>query len=291
MGAADVVPGVSGGTMAFILGIYARLLNAIRSVNLRWIGLVLKGRWSEAFTCLDPRFLIPLGLGIFTALLFFTRVVPLPTLILSHPELIYGLFFGLILASTLILMNGLRPFRVTDPMWLLAGCAAGLLVVNLVPTQTPDAGWFVFLCGTVAISAMLLPGISGSFILLLLQKYAYVFGAIGRLDLTVIAPFAAGCLVGLAAFSRIISWLLRRFERPTLLSISGILVGSLWKVWPFQDRVYAMVREKSKLVASQPKLPEVLDDTAIASAALALTGFALVLAIDWMARYRDHTGR
>ncbi len=290
MGAADVVPGVSGGTMAFILGIYARLLRAIRSVDGAWIALVLKAKFKSAVLKMDPGFLIPLALGIAAALAFFTRIVPLPSLIITHPELVYGLFFGLIVASTAVLLNAQRPLRATDLVWLIAGCAAGLAVVTLVPTQTPDASWFIFLCGAVAISAMLLPGISGSFILLLLQKYAYVFDAIGRLDLSILLPFAAGCVLGLAMFSRLIGWLLDRFERPTLLFIAGILVGSLWKIWPFQDRIYVMVREKSRLVESHPVLPSAIDETTVASAALALAGVLLVLGIDWFARKRTHPG-
>lgn len=286
MGAADVVPGVSGGTMAFILGIYPRLLNAIRSVDLDWAALLLRGRFRSAILRMDPGFLIPLVLGIAASLAFFTRVVPLPSLITSHPELVYGLFFGLILASTAVLLGGQRPLRRTDLVWLLAGCAAGLVVVNLVPTQTPDAGWFIFLCGAVAISAMLLPGISGSFVLLLLQKYAYVFDAIGRLDLGVLLPFAAGCVVGLALFSRLIGWFLARFQRPTLLFIAGILVGSLWKIWPYQERIYVLVRGKSRLLQSHPVLPGSFDHTTLASAALALAGVLLVLGIDWVARHR-----
>ena len=287
MGAADVVPGVSGGTMALILGIYERLLNAIRSVNAHWVALVFRAQFAAAWKQLDPYFVLPLALGIGAALIFFTRIVPLPALIVSQPELVYGLFFGLIVASIAVLLNGIRPLSARDIFWLVAGCAAGLLIVNLVPTRTPDASWFIFLCGTIAISAMLLPGISGSFILLLLQKYAYVFDAIGRFELAVIAPFGVGCVVGLMLFSRVISWLLRRYHRATLLVIIGVLIGSLWKIWPFQERVFAVIRGKQRLIESHPVLPSAMDTSTMSAIALAAVGTVLVLTIDAVARRRQ----
>jgi putative membrane protein len=286
MGAADVVPGVSGGTMAFILGIYERLLAAIRSVDLTWLGLLRQRRFADALRRLDLQLLLPLMLGIAAALAFFTRVVPLPALIRSDPELVYGLFFGLILASIPVLLLSLRPTSATQWLWILPGCVVGLLVVNLVPTNTPETSWFVFLCGTIAISAMLLPGISGSFILLLLQKYAYVFDAIGRLDLAVVAPFAGGCVLGLILFSRAIGWFLSRFPVPTMMVITGILMASLWKVWPFQERVFAMVRGKQRLLESQPVLPQALDASSLGALAMMAAGVAAVLAIDLVARRR-----
>ena len=227
MGSADIVPGVSGGTMALILGIYERLLNAIRSFDTVWLGRVLKLRFRDALVRNDWVFLIPLFVGIVAALLFFTRVVPLPSLIISHPEEIYGLFFGLILASIIILMGEVKSYGLKQIGFSLLGVVVGLTIVNLVPVETPTEGWFIFLCGFVAICAMLLPGISGSFILLILGKYAFIIDALGRFDLAVISLFAVGAGAGLIAFSRVIGWLLRVWHQPTLLIIKGILIGSL----------------------------------------------------------------
>jgi len=283
MGAADIIPGVSGGTMALILGIYERLLGAIRSFDTSWLGDVLRGRLAAAFARNDLLFLIPLGLGIVTAILFFTHVVPLPTLIVTHPELVYGLFFGLIVASIVILMGEVDRYGAREILVTAAGVLAGFAIVNLVPVDTPTATWFIFLCGFVAISAMLLPGISGSFILLILGKYAYIVNALGTLDIPVILTFVAGMVAGLAAFSRAILWLLRRYHQPTLLVIKGILIGSLWMIWPFQDRVFEIVRGNEKLVASTPVWPATLDATSFASFGLMLLGLALVLAIHRLA--------
>ncbi len=286
MGAADVVPGVSGGTMALILGIYGRLLTAIRRVDLEFASLLARWRPAEAARRIDLPFLLAVGAGIFAALMFFTRVVPLPRLIITHPELVYGLFFGLITASIVVLLKDRRPLSAWRVAWIVLGTLVGLAIVNLVPVDTPTAAWFIFLCGALAISAMILPGVSGSFILLVLQKYAYVFDAVGRLDLAVLVPFGLGCACGLALFSRFLSWLLDRFHDATLLTIIGILTGSLWSIWPFQERVYVLVRGKERLLRSLPALPEQWDATVLGAALLAVAGAAAVLALDAFARRR-----
>ena len=283
MGSADIVPGVSGGTMALILGIYERLLSAIRSFDRAWLEDLLNLRIRDAFARNDLLFLFPLLVGIVGAVLFFTRVIPLPTLILTHPELIYGLFFGLIVASIVILMGEVDRYGAGEVFTTLAGVLIGLAIVNLVPVATPTASWFIFLCGFVAISAMLLPGISGSFILLILGKYAYIIEALGTLNLPVIVTFAAGAVTGLVVFSRAIGWLLARYHQFTLLLIKGILIGSLWMIWPFQVRVYETIHGKQKLIGSSPVWPEVFNATVAASLASLLAGFALVMLIHYLA--------
>lgn len=279
MGSADIIPGVSGGTMALILGIYERLLGAIRSFDAAWVRDLFSGRVAAALGRNDLGFLIPLGLGIVGALLFFTRVVPLPRLIETHPELIYGLFFGLILASVWVLLRDAPSFGWREAGWVLLGTLAGFAVVNLVPVETPTALWFIFFCGFVAISAMLLPGISGSFILLILGKYAYIVDALGRFDVVIIGVFMAGMVCGVLAFSRAITWLLARFHDTTMMTIIGILLGSLWVIWPFQERSYVSVRGEDKLVASQPVWPDTWDAEALGAFGLLAMGFVIVLVL------------
>lgn len=283
MGAADVVPGVSGGTMAFILGIYQRLLEAIRAFDLTAARLALTFKLRELTVRVDLVFLLALGLGIGSALLFFTRVVPLPTLIRTHPEHIYALFFGLIAGSIVILVRELGRLSANDWIAMVAGALVGFAAINMVPFETPEASWFVFVAGALAISAMILPGISGSFILLLLQKYAYIFDAIGRFEFSIIIPFGLGCATGLLLFSRILAWLLRHFYRATLVTIIGILVASLWRIWPFQDRQYVVVRDKERLMASFPEIPGQFADTEIAALGLALLGLVAVLMLQFIA--------
>lgn len=286
MGCADVIPGVSGGTMALILGIYERLLSAIRSFDLAWFADVLHGRISAALGRNDLLFLVPLVTGIFSAILFFTRVVPLPALIVSHPEIIYGLFFGLIVASIVILMREVTTYGVKELLVTAAGILIGFVIVNLVPVETPTDLWFIFLCGFVAICAMLLPGISGSFILLVLGKYAYIIQALGEFNLVVIVTFSLGCVGGLMSFSRVIIWLLKHYHQLTLLIIKGILIGTLWVIWPFQERIYANVEGAQKLLSVTPAWPRAFDSTVAASLAFMTFGFLLVMVIDRLASRR-----
>ena len=286
IGAADVVPGVSGGTMAFILGIYRRLIDAIRAFDAALVRLLLARRFRQAIEHVDLALIAPLALGIFAALLFFTRVVPLPRLIETHPDLVYGLFFGLIVASIVVLIRSVEGVRPVEWTATLTGAAIGFGVVNLVPVSTPDAPWFVALCGALAVSAMLVPGVSGSFVLLILRKYAYVFDGIGRLDPGVVIPFAIGVIAGLMAFSRVLAWLLREWYRVTLLAICGLLIGSLWVVWPFQERRFEMVHGDRRLISSDPVWPSTADDNTLGAFALMATGLALVAAIHHLARPR-----
>ena len=283
MGSADLVPGVSGGTMALILGIYTRLLEAIKSFDKEWLLCLFRIN----LACLWQRphfsFLIPLLVGIACALVFFTKVIPLPVLIRTHPELIYGLFFGLILASIIILMREVKHYKPLDIVFVIAGTAFGLLIVNLVPMETPDSAWFIFLCGAVAISAMILPGISGSFILLLLRKYAYIIGALGELNFAVLIPFMLGMATGLIVFTRFLVWLLHHYYKQTLLVIKGILIGSLWMIWPYQERVYETIRNKEKLVASSPVMPAAIDINLVYTLLLMAAGFVLVMVLNNMA--------
>ena len=276
MGTADVVPGVSGGTMAFILGIYQRLLAAIRAFDLTALKLVMTGRFAEAVRHVDLVFLLALFGGIALALGVFTRVIPLPRLIVTHSQYIYALFFGLIAASIVVLLRGLAQINGMEWAALLGGAIAGGLIITLVPTQTPDTSWFVFIAGAIAISAMILPGISGSFILLVLQKYAYIFDALGRLELSILIPFGLGCITGLMAFSRVLTWLMAHYYRYTLVAICGILIASMWKIWPFQERTYATARGKKRLIDSSPILPTEFGPETGGVIALVLIGFAAV---------------
>jgi len=284
MGTADVVPGVSGGTMALILGIYTRLINAIKSFDLIW----LKGiaRFDKKVISGRPDFalLVPLVIGIILALLFFTRVVPLPVLIQTHPEPVYALFFGLIAGSIFILFTHFDKLVNGDYFYTLAGVVVGLVVFNLVPVNTPEASWFIFLSGALAICAMILPGISGSFILLILKKYDYIFNAIGYFDFTVLIPFVFGIITGLALFARFLSWMLSNFYRATIMVINGLLIASLWVIWPYQERTYEIIRDKKYLIGSTPSFPTELTTDVVVALLLTLTGIAVVIIINNLAK-------
>ena len=274
IGTADIIPGVSGGTMAFILGIYSEFIAAIKSFDLAALRALLRLDIRQALARPHFGFVLPLLLGIVAALLFFTRVVPLPQLLLDYPEHIYGLFFGLISGSILVLLREIRVIGGRDYLTLVLGALGGYLVFNLVPVQTPDAGWFIFVAGALAICAMLLPGISGSFVLLILNKYTYVFSAIGYFKLSILLPFAAGALAGLVFFSRLLAWVLARYYRATVVFISGLLLASLTVIWPFQERIHATAGADPARVDAGPVITTVLG-----SSALIIAGFVLILVI------------
>lgn len=245
MGSADIVPGVSGGTMALIVGIYTRLINAIRSFNGTFISRLLHLKFKSALREIHWQFLGVLFSGMVGAVLFFTKIVPLQVYMFTDPELVFGLFFGLIVGSIWILIKAIDGFNWIHGIMILIGAGIGFWVVTLVPADTPETPWFVFISGSIAICAMILPGISGSYILLILQKYDYILSQIGSLGsegtmeaLITLVPFGIGAIVGLAVFSRILSWLLGHYEAKTLAVLIGFLIGSLYVIWPYQDRTY-----------------------------------------------------
>jgi len=285
MGAADVVPGVSGGTMAFILGIYERLLSAIKSFDHLWLKHVFKFEIKLALSRPHFGFLIPLFIGIASAFLFFTKVIPLPILLRTQPELIYGLFFGLIVGSIMILIKNTQIFDFKTLFFIGLGVALGGLIVNLVPTNTPDSLWFIFISGMLAICAMLLPGISGSFILLILHKYETILNAISQFNLAIIVTFSMGALTSLVLFSRFFSWLLKNYHHTTLSTIIGMLIGSLWVIWPFQNRLYEIVHSKEKLIHSTPYMPEIFNEHIMHVILMALLGLSIVLLLHKLSDY------
>ena len=263
MGSADIVPGVSGGTLALITGIYHRLIFAIKSVDSKVAKHLFKLRFNKVFEHFHWKFLLLLFTGIILAIIFFTRIVPLQVYMFTHPELVYGLFFGLILGSVFLLIAELdkehRNIKALLP--LLIGSAIGFWVVTLVPAETPETFWYVFISGAVAICAMILPGISGSYILLIFRKYDYVLtqlGAIGSAEtgqaLINILPFVIGAATGLILFSRLLSWLLNRYYSITLLILIGFLIGSLYVIWPYQAREYEETVRSTEMLPPDHRL-------------------------------------
>lgn len=235
MGAADIIPGVSGGTMAFILGIYDELIESVQAA-LPFLRDLLRLRWRQAFAGFPWPFLLALGSGIGLAILSLARL--LHWALETHPDYIYAIFFGLILASILVVRSRVRRWSL--PALLAVGLAAvgGYLLVGLTPAQTPEAAWFIFLSGAVAICAMILPGISGAFILVLLGKYQYILGALLALDLLTILVFMAGAAFGLLAFSSVLRWLLHYHHDLTVAALLGFMIGALREIWPWKDYLH-----------------------------------------------------
>lgn len=240
MGAADVVPGVSGGTIAFMTGIYETLVGSINSIDATAVRLLFTGRIKEFWKHINGTFLVFLGAGILISVFSLAKLMQF--LLANHPIQTWAFFFGLIVASSIFILRGIQGWKWQDFIILAVGIATGAVVCTLSPTETPDSLWFIFICGAVAICAMILPGVSGSFILLILGKYEFIMGTISGLtsgqfghNLLVLAVFAAGAVVGLLSFSKFLHWLLGRWHKQTLLALAGFIIGSLVKVWPWSN--------------------------------------------------------
>lgn len=233
MGAADIVPGVSGGTMALILGIYERLIHSLRSLaRPPFLRSLVAGRFQRALETVDWFFLLALAAGILTSVISLSRL--LSGLLEARPVFVHAFFFGLILASVVLVARRIREATALNWSLFVLGSAAAFLFVGITPAQTPDSAWFLFLSGALAVSALLMPGISGAFVLVLLGKYAYVLGAISRGDLASLTWVGAGAIAGLLSLAQVLGWLFRRYHDSTLALLCGVMFGSLRKVWPWQ---------------------------------------------------------
>lgn len=296
MGIAEVIPGVSGGTVALITGVLERFVGAIRSVDVKAIKLLFTFRLKELFAHVHWRFFLMLFTGQLLGIILCTRIIPLPTLLREHPEPMLGLFFGLILASAVMLARDAGRPGLRGIIAYLVGGLVGITVVMGVRADTPDAPWFIVVCGAVAICAWILPGVSGSFVLLLLRKYDYIWEALtfhNEMPFTsnlmnVIIPFAIGAVVGLTMFARLLSWVMKRWSQATMMAMTGLLLASLWAIFPFQLRQFETVASgKEKLISSRPFIPsasQLLSAEGLLAIGLAVAGFALVMYIDFRAR-------
>ncbi|MCG6878467.1 MAG: DUF368 domain-containing protein [Deltaproteobacteria bacterium] len=284
MGAADVVPGVSGGTMAFIMGIYEELIDAIRSFDLRSLKLILSAKIKGFLEYTHWRFLLPLGFGILLAVFSLSKV--LSWLLQNQPVLIWSFFLGLILASVVMVSRRVESWLPLTWCSLLAGLVGIYLLVGLAPGATPDSYWFLFLSGAVAICAMVLPGISGSFILVLMGKYQYILEAVNDRNLLVLFIVAAGACVGLAAFSRLLGWLLTRYHDYMVAFLTGLMLGSLRKVWPFKETLESITGSGGKMIplVQNNVFPVQWTGEVVAALCLGMLGFVVVLILDRMAR-------
>lgn len=286
MGAADAVPGVSGGTIAFISGIYEELVRSIRSFDAGALKLLARFRIRPFWSHVNGRFLAVLLAGIVTSLMLLSRIIL--HWLAVYPELLWAFFFGLIIASALVVGRKIEGWPVPVIAGFLLGGATGYWITVATPAVTPDTLSFVFFSGMIAICAMILPGISGSFILLLMGKYEYVLGALRDFHLSVILIFGTGAAVGILSFSHLLHWLLRRFHDVTVAFLTGIMIGSLNKVWPWKETIETFTSHSGKVkpLVTRNVLP--LDYLEIAgrepyllpAVLLALLGFGLVMFLE-----------
>lgn len=278
MGSADTVPGVSGGTIAFVLGIYKDLLNAIKSVNGHSLRMLLSFNLKGAFEYIPWQFILPLGLGILTAILSLARAVDWA---MEHQQTyLFALFMGLVIGSGIAIIPRIKKWNfVTVPM-LVIGIGLAYWIVGLVPQENLSHDPLtLFLSGMVAITAMILPGISGSSILLVLGQYRFALNAVKTFDIVSLASLALGCLVGIMLFSRVLSWLLKRFEEPTIALLIGFVFGSLRAVWPWKA-ASVVSEDPTQVAATLNVMPDVSSPEFLIALGLIIFGFLLVNFID-----------
>ena len=287
MGTADIVPGVSGGTIAFITGIYEALLTAIASINSRLVLQVLRLNLKQALAGLHLRFLVTLVCGIALAVISTSHLMHY--LLTEHAVQTWSVFFGLITASILVVAHSINK-RFTSFPALILGAILAYGITGLIPLYTPEEPWFIFLSGMIAICAMILPGLSGSFILLILGKYAFITAALRNPvnpdNLEIILIFITGCLVGILGFSRILRYGLARWHDYTLALLTGIMLGSMRKVWPWKITLESQIIRGKEHVLREENVWPLLDIEFGIALLLMLSGFTLVMLLDKISRRR-----
>ncbi len=286
MGAADVVPGVSGGTIAFISGIYEELLSSISNINLGLLKTLKKDGFKEAWKQLNGNFLLSLFLGIIISVLSLAKVIT--WMLKTHPILLWSFFFGLVLASIIYVAKQIEKWNVVSVILLIATTILAYVITTLPPLVSEDSSMpFIFLAGAIAICAMILPGISGSFILVLLGAYKPVLNAATNKDIPTIVVFMLGAIVGLLSFSRVLKWLFANYKNFTLAALTGFIIGSLNKIWPWKKVITYRTNSHGEKVPFNEEsiLPFSYegDPQLIYAILLAALGFGLILLLEKLA--------
>jgi putative membrane protein len=281
MGAADVVPGVSGGTIAFITGIYEELINSIKSINLEALRLFFTGRWLSFWKKINGNFLLAVFAGIFISVLSLARL--LEYLLEHQAVLLWSFFFGLVLASSYVVSRKISRWEYVKVVALVGGIGIAFYITSVTPTTTTDASWFVMLSGGLASCAMILPGISGSFILLLLGKYSFALHAVNERILLDLALLGIGAVAGLILFANLLSWLLKKYHDITIAVLVGFMIGSLNKIWPWKETLETILVEgKLKPLVEKNVLPVpgAADDHFALALLMMAAGIGIILLVE-----------
>ena len=288
-----MVPGVSGGTIAFITGIYETLLDSIKSVDGAALQLLIKGQFKAFWQHINGNFLVTLFAGIAVSILTLAKLIAY--LLEHYPIQLWSFFFGLIIIAAYLVAKEIGHWSAGVFVAAAAGIAIAYYITLATPAETPTSLWFVFLSGAVAICAMILPGISGSFILLILGKYAFILEAVNERNFAVIAVFGLGCVVGILTFARVISWLLERYHDVAVALLAGFMIGSLGKIWPWKEVVLTRLDSHGVEVpfVTRNVLPAQFEQLTGQDALLwqailfMLVGFLLVFGIERVASYQQ----
>lgn len=280
MGAADVVPGVSGGTMAFIFGIYEKLINSIKIVSGKALKLFIQGKFKQALSLVPFSFLIPLATGLGLAVILLSSV--LTYLLETQPVLVWSFFFGLVVASISIVSKRVTKWTAKEILAAGVAAAAAYVIVGAVPTETAATPLAFLVSGAIAICAMILPGVSGSFLLIILGKYQQILMAVQDKDFITLGIFMVGAVIGLALFSRVLSWMFEYHESFIISILTGFMIGSLRKIWPWKETISSMVDSHGKLVpiVQHNAMPPAFDTHFLFAAGLFLVAMGLVIVIE-----------
>lgn len=280
MGSADIVPGVSGGTIAFIVGIYQDLITSINTLTSTTLKLFLQLKWKEAWRSIPFGFLLPLGIGIIAAIALLTSLIA--HLLATYPVFVWSFFFGLICASIFLIGKKLGSWTVQDVVVLCLSAGVAYWISGAVPSQTPDTPTAYFLAGMIAICAMILPGVSGSFLLILMGKYQQILVAVNTLDLMTLATFMAGAVLGLVSFAKVLGYLFEHHYRVVIAALTGFMLGSLRKVWPWKETLETYTDSHGEVIplVQHNVLPTTLDAGVIGAVVLACVGMGLIVLLD-----------
>ena len=284
MGAANVIPGVSGGTMALILGIYEELINAIRSINLKFLRRITHFNIKEELSSVSWPFLVPVGLGVLLATFSLAEV--LSWLLDRYPVVVWSFFFGLILSSVIAVSRVIKQWRIPTIVAIAVGTITAYGLFGVIPVSTPNAPWFIFVSGFIAICAMILPGISGAYILVLLGKYHYILEALNNKDFFTLFIIGTGALVGLISFAQILGWLLKRYHDLTMAILIGLMCGSLRKIWPWKETVTTYIDSHGKEIPSLQSniIPSSFTSEVVCALFFMLIGILVIWGLDLWAR-------
>ena len=284
MGAADVVPGVSGGTIAFISGIYEELLNSINNINFGLITTLKKEGLKSSWKKLNGNFLAALFLGIFISLFSLAKL--LSWLLENKPILLWSFFFGLVLASIFLVGKEIKKWNFTTILFLIVGATIAYYITTLPPNENVDSLPFLFLSGALAVCAMILPGISGAFILVLLGSYKAILDAVHEKDIKMVFTVTIGAIFGLLSFARLLKWMFKNYRNSTLALLTGFILGSLNKIWPWKKVLATKVfGDKTIVIDEMSVLPGTFegDPQLILAIGLAVTGFSLIFILERVA--------
>jgi putative membrane protein len=289
MGAADVVPGVSGGTIAFITGIYEELIHSIKSIDASAVRFFFSGRWKSFWNHINGTFLVSVFAGIAISVVSLARL--LEYLLHEHPVMVWSFFFGLILVSSYIVAKRIQRWDYSRIVAIITGIGVAFYITSITPAQTTDASWFVFLAGVLASCAMILPGISGSFILLLLGKYQFALTAVNELRILDLLTLGVGAVVGLLSLSRLLSWLFKKFHDGTVAVLAGFMIGSLNKIWPWKEILETIVVDgEAKPLIEKNILPQFSnpDHQVLPALGMMLVAILLILGMEFLAARKEN---